>query len=179
MKLNFSQVFLLIGALLFFLNTSESSAQPCSNGISTNPENPINGQFIPLSNLWYPGNGIDTANPFLNSGFTWYLGQGTIRLYPGTTAWDHEWSGDPDSVSMQNPWGSSMPDEFSYLRPDGVDAQNRDFKWIDDWELLYTNMGYYPDGSHINNPTTGSYFDNHSLDLVLIPGIQAIQIGLI
>lgn len=30
------------------------------------------------------------------------------------------------------------------------------------WELLWMNMGYYPDGSSILNPTVGSYYANHN-----------------
>src|SRR5690554_3359781 len=151
----------LITIMAILCLLSNTLSQPCTNNISTNPYNPINNQFVPLMNQWFPGYGTDTHNPFLNTQFSWYLDYGTIFLYPGTNNWNHQWSGNPDSVAMLNPFSSSMPSQFSYLRPDGVSALNRDFRWEDGWELLWMNMGYYPDGYSISNPAPGSYYANH------------------
>ena len=136
----------LLSVLLVVTLGSQLTAQPCTNGISTNPYNPVNDQFVPMMNQWYPesqypGTGTDTHNPFLNTHFNWYIGGGTIFLYPGSNAWSHQWSGNPDSVAMLNPYSGSMGPEFSYLRPDSVAASNRDFRWEDGWELLWMNMG--------------------------------------
>src|SRR5690554_402574 len=158
-KTKLRRVLITMAATLCLL--SNTFSQPCTNGISTNPYNPINNQFVPLMNQWYPGNGTDTHNPFLNTHFNWYLEDGTIFLYPGSNSWSHQWSGNPDSVAMLNPFSGSMPSQFSYLRPDGVAASNRDFRWEDGWELLWMNMGYYPDGNNILNPAAGSYYANH------------------
>lgn len=124
----------IITTVVLFCFFSGAYSQPCVNGTRTNPYNPVNDQFVPLMNNWfpdslYPGTGIDTENPFLNTHFNWYLGAGTIFLYPGTNSWAHQWSGNPDSVAMINPFSGSMPSQFSYLRPDSVAASNRDFRW--------------------------------------------------
>lgn len=55
--------------------------QPCVNGISTNPDNPVNNQFLPLANQWYPGNGTDTHNPWLNQ-WSWYWSDGNPDNLP-------------------------------------------------------------------------------------------------
>lgn len=145
----------------FFCILSKAYSQPCINNISTNPHNPINNQFIPLMNQWFPGETSYTHNPFLNTHFSWYLDYGTIFLYPSTNNWSHPWSGNPDSVAMINPFSSAMPSQFSYLRPNDVSALNRDYKWEDGWELLWMNMGYFPDGYSISNPAPGSYYADY------------------
>lgn len=149
-------------SLLFVLFLSlQVEAQPCDNGISTDPYNPINNQFIQIGNDLDTTNGTtDTYNPWLNQ-FNWYWGQNTITLYPNEVNWVHEFSNQNNNILMQHPYGGSMPTEFQYLRPNNVNPNFRDFRWEDGWELLYMNLGYFPDLNHINDPAAGSYYANH------------------
>ena len=143
--------------------------QPCDNGISTNPNNPINNQFVQMGNDFFPLNApVDTYNPFLNS-FDWYFGNNTIQLFPDEVNWVHFFSSFTNPVNMQHPFGGSMPTEFQYLRPDSVNPAFRDFRWEDGWELLYMNLGYFPDLNHTDNPAPGSYYANHNQSYDPIP----------
>ncbi|MCA1761887.1 MAG: hypothetical protein LC664_02630 [Flavobacteriales bacterium] len=143
-------------------------SQPCDNGISTNPYNPVNNQFVPLANQWYPGNGTDTHNPWLNQ-WSWYWSDGNPTIYRNNLNWDHPWEGDAPIVDMAHPYDAIMPEGFEYLRPAGVHPDFYDYRWEDGWELLWMNMGYYPDGHPINDPATGSYYDNHNWDYEPLP----------
>lgn len=115
-------------------------SQPCVNGISTNPYNPINNQFVPLANQWYPGNGTDTHNPWLNQ-WSWYWSDGNPTIYRSNLNWDHQWPGNAPSVAMVHPYDILMPEGFEYLRPEGVHPDFYDYRWEDGWELLWMNMG--------------------------------------
>lgn len=159
MKTNifFSSISLLI--VLFLSSTG--SGQPCDNGIATDPNNPINNQFVQMGNNFWPGNGTDTHNPFLNQ-FNWYLGNSTITLFPEQVNWAHGFPNNLPTLPMQHPYGGGMPTEFQYLRPTNVSASLRDFNWEDGWELLYMNLGYYPDMNATNDPAPGSYYANHN-----------------
>ena len=42
------------------------------NGVSTNPANPVNDEFLPLINDWHPSNGPYHINSILNTGIDWY-----------------------------------------------------------------------------------------------------------
>jgi len=153
---------ILLTALLLSINVS---AQPCVNGISTDPNNPVNNQFNPLAELWYPsGQGGYTSNPWLNTGFNWYLvrepgDDRSIRLFPTQVSWDHGFNNNIDTLPMLNPYSNSMPQEYKFMRVDDVEPENWDYRWEDGWELLYMNMGYYPDGNSTKNPASGSYYD--------------------
>lgn len=156
-------------SVLFALFVSlQIAGQPCNNGISTNPSNPINNQFVQMGNDFYPGNGTDTSNPLLNS-FDWYFGNSTIQLFPNQVNWTHFFSNFNSVVNMQHPFGGSMPSEFQYLRPDSVNPEFRDFRWEDGWELLYMNLGYFPDMNPTNAPAANSYYANHSQSYDPIP----------
>ena len=135
------KIFILTGGFIFFalLLTIEASGQPCDNGIITDPHNPVNNQFVQMGNDFFPGNGIDTYNPWLN-GFDWYFGTNTIQLFPNQVNWAHGFSNLNDVINMQHPYGGSMPTEFQYLRPNNVNPSLRDFRWEDGWELLWMNM---------------------------------------
>jgi len=142
--------------------------QPCDNEISTNPDDPVNNQFVQMGNDFFPSNGTDTYNPFLNS-FEWYFNAPTIQLFPDEVNWIHFFSSFTNPVNMQHPYGGSMPTEFQYLRPDSVNPEFRDFRWEDGWELLYMNLGYFPDLNHTDDPAPGSYYANHNQSYDPIP----------
>jgi hypothetical protein len=141
-----------------------AEGQPCVNGISTNPNNPINDQFIPMAEAWYnlppndPAYAPYTDNPWLNQ-FNWYW-PNSIKIYKHQVNWDHGWNENPAIADMMNPYDPGMPEGFEYLRPTGVATQNLDYRWEDGWELLYMNLGYYPDLNHTNDPAPGSYYAN-------------------
>lgn len=117
---------------------------------------------------FFPGNGTDTHNPWLNN-FDWYFGNNTIQLFPNQVNWSHGFSNLNDTINMQHPYGGSMPTEFHYLRPNNVHPELRDFRWEDGWELLYMNLGYFPDMNAINNPLAGSYYANHNQSYDPVP----------
>jgi hypothetical protein len=162
----FNKISLLGLAWVSFALTAVS--QPCDNGISTNPYNPVNNQFVPLANQWYPTNGTDTHNPWLNQ-WSWYWSDGNPTIYRDNLNWDHQWPGNAPSVAMVHPYDILMPEGFEYLRPAGVHPDFYDYRWEDGWELLWMNMGYYPDGHAINDPAVGSYYDNHNWDYEPLP----------
>lgn len=154
-------------ALLSILALSPQ-AQPCVNGISTNPYNPINNQFNPMTEAWILED-FNTVvqfshNPWLTNGFNWYLVRNPgdarpIRLFPNQVSWAHSFFNNVDTITMLNPYSGSMGQQFKYMRNDSVSPSKWDYRWEDGWELLWMNMGYYPDGYHTTNPATGSYYD--------------------
>jgi len=166
--ITFSGIFLLSALVL----AMPLLGQPCDNGISTNPNDPINDQFVQMGNDFFPPNSsngtVDTYNPFLNS-FEWYFNAPTIQLFPDEVNWIHFFSSFTNPVNMQHPFGGSMPTEFQYLRPDSVNPEFRDFRWEDGWELLYMNLGYFPDLNHTDEPAPGSYYANHNQSYDPIP----------
>jgi hypothetical protein len=70
MKRNLYTIMLMF-VVLNIANAHTEQQEPCPpNGVTTNPDAPINDEFLPMSNGW---NGTNhTVNPFLNSGFNWY-----------------------------------------------------------------------------------------------------------
>ena len=155
----FNKLILMWLALVAFAMSAHG--QPCVNGIITNPHNPVNNQFVPLANQWYPSNGTDTHNPWLNQ-WSWYWSDGNPTIYRDNLNWNHQWPGNAPSVAMVHPYDILMPEGFEYLRPAGVHPDLYDYRWEDGWELLWMNLGYYPDGHPINDPAPGSYYANHN-----------------
>ena len=124
---------------------------------------------------WFSAPGTYSHNPWLNTGFNWYLvreigDNRPIRLFPSQVSWDHPYyGGDIDTLDMLNPYSGSMPTQFKYMRNDDVAPANWDYRWEDGWELLWMNMGYYPDGHSTKNPAPGSYYDVHDDPFEPIP----------
>ncbi len=125
------KIHLSILILITLTCITSSSAQPCIAGISTDPSNPINNQFVQMGNNFFPGNGVDTYNPYLNR-FDWYFGNSTIQLFPNEVNWTHGFSNLNNVIQMQHPYGGAMPTEFQYLRPTNVNPSFRYF-WLGRW----------------------------------------------
>jgi hypothetical protein len=130
--------------------------------ISTHPDFPVNDEFLPMHNAWTSSN--HTVNPFLNTGFDWRLFNSInplisqpiipLDLRPG---WINEISqlSNNNYFPMDNPFGS-----FNHVgAQSGFASEDRDFKWEDGWELLWMNLGYYPNGSIMNAAVPGSFIN--------------------
>ncbi len=134
------------------------------NGVSTNPENPVNPPFLPWANT-HLGTGFTHA-PFLNN-FDWRPvspnGNLTdfipIEYYTGFNIAGISLSN--NQIPMKNPFNTGMSGGASsyigeVLRPS---VRDRDFRWEDGWELLYMNLGYTPDLNLIDLPDPANPLD--------------------
>ncbi|MES2655037.1 MAG: T9SS type A sorting domain-containing protein [Bacteroidota bacterium] len=148
----------LIASLFFITFLYNNIYTQNVNGISTNPQNPIDNFFIPWAQTH-----IDPSinyNPFLNH-FNWEDINGNyIPLFynkgfniggisTGTTIYP-----------MLNPFATGMSASSSkyideFLKPNPID---RDFRWKDGWELLWMNLGYTPDNAPIDSIIANSPF---------------------
>ncbi len=147
-----------------YLIISSSSAQ-CVKNISTNPDAPINDEFLGLMNQWYPDNGPYTNNSFLN-GFDWRWPKAIdVDL---SQSWSHPLSNFNSVYHMVNPFDDAMGGDFAYLQQPS-DPKHRDYQWEDGWELLWMNLGYYPNGDLLENPSDNTYFANNSIQASPLP----------
>lgn len=134
------------------------------NGVSTNPQNPVNPPFLPWANT-HLGTGF-THDPFLNK-FDWRpigpTGNLTdnipIEYYTGFNIAGISLSN--NQIPMLNPFNTGMSAGHSsyineLLKPT---VRDRDFRWEDGWELLYMNLGYTPDLKLIDLPIPASPLD--------------------
>jgi hypothetical protein len=130
--ISFSFLFLLL------INTILAQTQCPPLGIRTNPEDPINNSVPQWQN-----------NPFINSDFKWF------DLAPGATNMSDYQINDnagfnlPQGHTILNPFSSSMGAEYGYLH-NYQNAIDGDHHWEDGWELFSINLGYFPDGSPID-----------------------------
>ena len=138
--------------------TLESVAQQRScvytHPTSTNPNDPFNLEY-----LGYSGSSV---NNFENSFFNWYPNSNNAIYIDPSINWvipQFQNSTPNHYYSMIWPWdANTIPSEFSYLsliwNPNiGINGghepllpEERDFRWEDGWELLWMNLGYYPNG---------------------------------
>ncbi|MCH8556024.1 MAG: T9SS type A sorting domain-containing protein [Schleiferiaceae bacterium] len=128
--------------------------------ISTHPDFPVNDEFLPMYNNW--ANTNHTINPFLNVGFDWRLFNSVspltpqpiipLELRPG-------WINTIKSLSSNNYFPMDNP--FGIVNHvgtrSGFNSVDRDFKWEDGWELLWLNLGHYPNGAVMDVPVPGSF----------------------
>ncbi len=153
-----SKFFILI---LFFIiiGNSQIFAQ-CEKDISTNPLNPINTEFLLLTNEWDGSNGPYTLNSMLNL-WSWYPPSNTpnfnLSLYDG---WASDLTG--PELTMNNPFfGVGSP---TFIHAQANQYQDRDWHWEDGWELLWMNLGVYPDGNESTSLTPGTYYGENSIE---------------
>ena len=127
----------------------------CVSGISTNPDDPKNDQVLGL----YPG-AVD--NPFLNNWnwadtfltghpAPWNINLGAGFLLP--------WNPGGQTWQMHSPFGGQMPVGYEYLASP-VGSSIKDNRWVDGWELLWMNTGYWPNGERVNDIVPGGMFEN-------------------
>lgn len=150
--------YILINLMLVGFMMPEFTQAQCIKEISTNPDNPVNDEFLPVVNGWWNSN--YTNNSFLNT-FDWrYPNQIIIDL---NDDWSHPITSPGNSAyPMVNPFGSLMPDEFRYLY-NNDDVTYGDFRWEDGWELLWSNLGRYPNGDDILDPSPGTLYEGENL----------------
>jgi hypothetical protein len=121
--------------------------QDCVRNISTNPSNPKNTEF----DNFFSGK----TNPWLNAyklaDYNWGAGLKSVALNLDA-GWQLPWY-TGGQLRMSHPYESS---EASYLRPLGTSVQDYDFHWQEGWEILWVNLGYFPDGRPINQSDLNS-----------------------
>ena len=164
MKKSILLTFLIIWS--FVVNAQNSFQKK----ISTNPENPVNNEFLLLYEQTTTSPTL-SDNIMLNNGylnfmsdpgsftlppFTWYPEQGdgslgdryALRIRLRTDLWTYYYG--LDEFSLYNPFNESGP-ELDYLKKGHT--SNRDFKWEDGWELLWVNIGSFLNGKRYEDYT--------------------------
>lgn len=129
----------------------------CVKNISTDPANPVSNEFLPLYGQYH---GINyTINPFLN-GFDWQAPQPHVNIDLWAN-WNIGFTNPTNNqyLEMMWPFADQMPLEFSYLYQD-IGIYDRDMHWEDGWELLWLNLGYFPNLDPIYDPPPGSPYYN-------------------
>ena len=119
---------------IIIISPSVMANAQCVNGISTNPSNPVNSQIMNI-------------RPELLNTFDWaeQLPGNGIGFYPL-----HDMNTSFQS-GMINPYNSQ--NLYYHLVSAGV--PQRDYHWEDGWEMLSFNLGYYPDGTWVENVADG------------------------
>jgi hypothetical protein len=123
-----------ITTLLLALILQYSRAQVClPAGISTNPAAPVNPTYLP--------------DPAFENHFEWYSNSNnTLHIYEL-----NEMNNYGNVQTMQHPY-SQQNQSYQHLNL-GIDIEDLDMYPDDGWELLFINLGYYPNGT-----TAASHF---------------------
>jgi hypothetical protein len=130
--------------ILTIIATKVIVAQCDTSRISTNPAKPINTNLNILME-----NNNKTINPFRNT-WNWGAYSGTsfntilLNMSSGFTL--NNFIG-----GMVSPYSTNMPSEYNYLNQNGALPQNCDIHWQDGWELMYMNLGFFPNKENINS----------------------------
>jgi len=149
------KIILVLGIVLGMFKTIAQNI----NGVSTNPQNPINPVFLPWANL-HLGSGF-THDPFLNT-FNWEDANGNyIPINPLNFNIGSIYNlGAP--IPMLHPFNTGLSVDNSIYAQALVDTfvNYRDFWWKDGWELLWLNTNKTPDGFDNFNPNPNSPLPN-------------------
>jgi hypothetical protein len=129
-------LYLLI--ILTNLGYGQTGVNPCNRNISTNPDNPINDEWGSL----FPG--LTPTPYFTNTFFDWSIDAPNIQI-DQTQNWDDPYSAQSGVINMINPFDNDNGFGTAYLHVG--DPLLRDWHWEDGWELLYMNLGFYPNGA--------------------------------
>ncbi len=123
MKTLLNSSLIIAGILLALINHS----QVCTpNGISTDPNNPIN---------------LDTPSPLFLNHFNWFNNNGLfLTPYPLNDMFSYS----PNQLLMNHPFSS---DNSGYENLTNVNLDKLDMYYADGWELISVNLGAYPDGT--------------------------------
>ncbi|MCC5916341.1 MAG: hypothetical protein JJU02_03340 [Cryomorphaceae bacterium] len=137
----------------------------CEKEISTDPDNPVNNEFLLLKNTWYSANAPYTVNSYLNTTINWKGGSNILLdLRPGWINPLFPAYNPPSSTQelfeMRSPFSTSHA--ASHLNPVSLDESYRDFHWEDGWELLWSNLGKFPNGDPVNNSSSGVFFEKNN-----------------
>ncbi len=129
----------LITTILIWLITQTMSLGQCQEDetISTNPNNPKNTE-LPSSRLQYK-NQFNWAKTTTHN---------SVAVIPINSAanWDRSFIPSGSTFNMTSPFTSFMDDEYRYLyQKPGINPAELDWHWQDGWELIWVNLGWYPD----------------------------------
>lgn len=120
------------------------------NGISTNPENPIN-----------PNPPTNSPEHWLNE-FEWYANDGTALV---DIAIHDMFTLNPNHVSMTNPF-SDQNANYSHLV--NVPFEDLDMLPEDGWELISVNLGSYPNGEVLTEQIPPQQSDYSQIPYILL-----------
>ncbi|MFT6816030.1 MAG: hypothetical protein ACJAZ3_001947 [Sphingobacteriales bacterium] len=145
MKIKYLLIALLLGSIQFELFSQ------CNHGISTNPNAPVNDQFI----FHLP------QNPFLNK-FDWMY---VDPLFPANfvDVQINPLAGFASGFSNTfiAPYSDQNPSEYWYLHSSPF-LELRDGYSKDGWELISMNTGYYPDKTPISEDVPNLLLGHHT-----------------
>jgi hypothetical protein len=117
----------------------------CLSETNTNPASPKNTELTSLM----PVGGV---NEFRNTYFNWGSNANTsfnsivLNMNAG-------WSFSHNGL-MHSPYSLNMPKQYSYLSQNGALPADCDWQWENGWELMWLNLGRYPNGEGVE--TTNS-----------------------
>ncbi len=128
-----------IVVLFIFCFMADLSGQ-CLSETITNPANPKNTELTSL----IPIGGV---NEFRNTYFNWGSNANTsfnsivLNMNAG---WSFLHNG-----LMHSPYSLTMPSQYKYLNQNGALPADCDWQWENGWELMWLNLGRYPNGEGI------------------------------
>ena len=149
------EIIITVLALSSLFELVAQGNQGCINNTSTNPMNPLNSDFLQMIVQHHPGT---TLNSFLSTGFNWYNNPDDAIIINKSPYWQmprFSSGANSDIERMLWPWHTDMPFTYLHQRWDysspnpklvTIDEDARDFRWEDGWELLWMNLGIYPNG---------------------------------
>ncbi|NEN23400.1 hypothetical protein G3O08_07795 [Cryomorpha ignava] len=112
-----------------------------------------------LANEWYGANAPYSINPYLNA-FNWYPPGNLQYLINLDEGWEHNLV-TSSTLPMNNPFVQSG--DYTFIHAQSAITNNRDFHWEDGWELLWMNLGKYPNGSSAVGLASGSVFGENNI----------------
>jgi hypothetical protein len=131
----------------------------CDKNISTNPNAPVNDEFLDLANEWHSDQGPYTVNSFLNQ-WSWYPPSNTQFNLNLSQGWENNLL-QSLSMPMDNPFFATGTTTF--IHQQASTWQYRDFRWEDGWELLWMNMGIHPNLDQALSPSAGTYYEANGI----------------
>ena len=132
-------LFILVG--LTTKAFGQISPDACVRNISTNPVAPVNEEWPGL----FPGKTENFTNTFFNWAPPPY---GPTILIAKPQNWITPFPSQAGEIAMVSPFRNENSHGSDYLQTG--DLIFRDWHWEDGWELLYMNLGYYPNGDKID-----------------------------
>lgn len=119
---------------LIILAISICGRAQCDKEIETNPYAPVNDEFLPLKNNWYPGSPPYSINSFLNSDINWYPPT-SIVIDLGQN-WSSPVGNGSGYYYMTNPYSSDHALNHLNGTPNAPnDDDYKDYRGEDGWEL--------------------------------------------